>query len=332
MCETQLFRTPVATAPSAHPIQPHEGCVLLGSCFAQEMGSRMSSHGLHVTCNPLGTLYNPASIALLVHHALQGDEAGSLPLLEAHGRWRCWLAGTQVEEPSREAITATLTSRLALLGQALRDAAHLYVTLGTNVCYRLRDGGSVVANCHKMPANLFREDSLSVTQCAQALMDMADELRQACPRLRLTFTVSPYRYAKYGFHQSQLAKATLLLAVEEVCRRLPGASYFPAYELLLDELRDYRFYADDMLHPSPMAADYIWQRFCQSQLSESARQYIREYEPIRKGLAHRPSDPESAQYKAFREAIETKQRLLREKYGVPGIATGPATGADAMQL
>ena len=324
MRETPLFRTPVSAAPSARPIQPHEGCVALGSCFAQEMGTRMDEHGLRVLCNPLGTLYNPASIALLVHHAMEGG-TGHLPLFETRGRWRCWLAGTQVEGESRADITAMVASRLEQLGQALRSAAHLIVTLGTSVCYRLRDSGEVVANCHKMPASLFQEDSLTTGQCADVLTGMVGELLRVNPHLNVTFTVSPYRYAKYGYHRSQLAKATLLLAVDEVCRRQEEASYFPAYELLLDELRDYRFYADDMLHPSPLAADYIWQRFCQSRLSARAKDYVREYEPIRKGLAHRPSDPGSAQYRAFRQALEVRRGELRKKYGFPCAPEGDGT-------
>ena len=316
MHEATLFRTSVETPASPHPIQPHEGCVLLGSCFAQEMGSRMSAYGLPVLCNPTGTLYNPASIAMLVHQALKGD-AGRLPVFESGDRWRCWLAGTQVEEATHDAIISTMTHELKQLEEALTHATHLFITLGTNVCYRLQENGEVVANCHKMPARLFLEDTLSLKQCTGTLSARTDALLQANPNLHITFTISPYRYAKYGFHRSQIAKATLLLAVEEVCQKQPAASYFPAYEILMDELRDYRFYADDMLHPSSVAADYIWHRFCQSRMSARTREYIKEYEPIRRGLAHRPSDPHSPQHRAFLEGLELKRKELEKKYGMP---------------
>ncbi len=330
MSETMLFRTPVQVTPPAHPIQPYEDCVLLGSCFAQEMGARMTAHGLRALCNPLGTLYNPASIARLVHHALKGRQE-PLPVLETHGQWHCWLAGTQVEEATREAITTRMAHELSRLGQALSSASHLFVTLGTNVCYRLHSDGSVVTNCHKMPASLFQEDTLSLAQCTETLQDMTRELLEENPRLHITFTISPYRYAKYGFHRSQLAKSVLLLAVEEVCRGQQAVHYFPAYEILLDELRDYRFYADDMLHPSQMAADYIWQRFCQAYMSERTRQYIQEYEPVRKGLAHRPSDPGSPQHLAFVRGLEEKAAELRRKYGMEEEATHDATDATGKQ-
>lgn len=330
MSETMIFRTPVQVTPPAHPIQPYEDCVLLGSCFAQEMGTRMAAHGLRALCNPLGTLYNPASIARLVHHALRGMRE-PLPVLEAHGQWHCWLAGTQVEEATREAITARMRHELARLGQALSCASHLFVTLGTNVCYRLLSDGGVVTNCHKMPASLFQEDTLSLSQCVDTLHGMTRELLEENPRLHITFTISPYRYAKYGFHRSQVAKSTLLLAVEEVCRGQQAVHYFPAYEILLDELRDYRFYADDMLHPSQMAADYIWQRFCQAYMSERTRQYILEYEPVRKGLAHRPSDPDSPQHLAFVRGLEEKAAELRRKYGMEGEAADTATDTTGKQ-
>lgn len=313
MSETTLFRTLVETPLSHHLIQPHEGCVLLGSCFAQEMGNYMKAFELDVLCNPTGTLYNPASISLLIHHALKNKE-GHLPIFVHDQRWRCWLAGTQIEEESEEAITATMQEKLNDLDTALGKATHLFITLGTNIYYRLKENNQVVTNCHKMPASLFTENALSTDECADILQAMIDELLNKNPHLSITFTISPYRYAKYGFHTNQIAKSTLLLAVEEVCRTRQEVSYFPAYEILLDELRDYRFYAEDMLHPSPAAVAYIWQRFCQSYLSEQTRQYLKEYEQILKGFAHRPSKPDSPQHKAFIANLENKREELRRKY------------------
>lgn len=324
MQDSALFRTPVETSPSLHPIQPHEGCVLLGSCFAQEMGHRMSEYGMDVLCNPLGTLYNPASIALLVRHALCPDEE-PLPVLERDEQWYCWLAGTQVTGSSEEELRQMVRQKLEELREALLQASRLIVTLGTNVCYRLVVDGSVVANCHKMPARLFQEDALTLQQCTDTLKEMTDRLLAANPHLNVTFTISPYRYAKYGMHQSTLTKATLQLAVQEVLTTQEQADYFPAYEILTDELRDYRFYADDMLHPSCVAVDYIWLRFCQSHLSAQARQYIQEYEPIRKGLVHRPSNPDSDRHRAFTASLTAKATALREKYGMKTPTTDHAT-------
>ena len=316
MSDTTLFRTLVETPLSCHPIQPQDGCILLGSCFAQEMGNYMNAYEMDVLCNPTGTLYNPASISLLIHHALRHTEEEDLPVFTNNDKWYCWLAGTQLAGNTREEIIVMMKEKLSLLKATLQHASHLFITLGTNICYRLKEDNSVVTNCHKMPANIFTESALSVEECTDTLLTMTDELLSWNPHLGITLTVSPYRYAKYGFHKNQIAKATLLLAVEEVCHTRPEVSYFPAYEILLDELRDYRFYAEDMLHPSPTAVAYIWQRFCQSYMSEHSRQYLREYEQILKGLTHRPSHPDSPQHKAFIANLETKREELRRKYGL----------------
>ena len=146
----------------------------------------------------------------------------------------------------------------------------------------------IVANCHKVPSKLFDEVTLDTEACLATLCSMMDLLVKECPKLKVVFTVSPYRYKKYGFHGSQLAKATLLLTVDKLCRLYPEqATYFPAYELLLDELLDYRFYADDMIHPAPAAVNYIWQRLAESGMSEGMRQYLKDYEPTRKAKMHR---------------------------------------------
>ncbi|MGN0233348.1 MAG: GSCFA domain-containing protein [Bacteroidaceae bacterium] len=316
MSENTLFRTSVETPLSDHPIQPHESCVLLGSCFAQEMGNYMKAFEMDVLCNPTGTLYNPASIALLVHHALK--KGGDLPIFTNEDKWRCWLAGTQIEENSREAIMTTMREKLELLNTALCKSTHFFITLGTNICYRLKENNEVVTNCHKMPANLFTENALSPDECITILHAMADEVLDRNPHLHITFTISPYRYAKYGFHKNQIAKSTLLLAVEEICQTRKEVSYFPAYEILLDELRDYRFYAEDMLHPSPTAVAYIWQRFCQAYMSEQTHLYLKEYEQILKGFAHRPSSPDCPRYKAFIANLENKRETLRKKYNMQG--------------
>ena len=149
----------------------------------------------------------------------------------------------------------------------------------------------IVANCHKVPSRFFDEMTLSLEACTEALSGMMDLLEKECPKLKVVFTVSPYRYKKYGFHGSQLAKATLLLTIDRICQIHPKtAIYFPAYEILLDELRDYRFYADDMIHPAPAAVNYIWQRMVESCMDEEMQHYLKDYEPIRKAKGHRSTN------------------------------------------
>ena len=193
------------------------------------------------------------------------------------------------------------------------------ITLGTNHVYREKATGEIVDNCQKRPQTLFQEEQLTIGQCRDSLLKAIDVLRSSNPLTKIILTVSPIRYAKYGYHASQLSKATLLLAVDSLLRdsdlgKAGGVYYFPAYEIINDELRDYRFYAPDMLHPSQQAVDYIWERFVAIVFSDSTREYLREWKPIKEALAHRPFNPDSDAYRSFlARTIEQKQRLS-DKY------------------
>ena len=188
-------------------------------------------------------------------------------------------------------------------------------TLGTNHVYRLRETGEIVDNCQKRPQSLFHEEELSVDDCCDYLLKAIGVLRQLNPLTRVVITVSPIRYAKYGYHGSQLSKATLLLAVDKLLgsQSIVGSetlAYFPAYEIVNDELRDYRFYAPDMLHPSQQAVDYIWERFVDVVFSDAAKRYLQEWKPVKEALAHKPFNPESDAYRAFiSRTMEQKQQL-----------------------
>lgn len=184
-----------------------------------------------------------------------------------------------------------------------------FLTLGTNHVYREKATGVIVDNCQKRPAALFTEEELTIEQCADYLLCTVDVLQSWNPDIHVVLTVSPIRYRKYGYHESQLSKATLLLAVAK-----SSLSYFPAYEIVNDELRDYRFYATDMLHPSEQAVDYIWERLVQTYFSPAARQWLTDWEPVRQALTHRPFDAESAEYKAFMDKTMLKIEALQKKY------------------
>ena len=191
----------------------------------------------------------------------------------------------------------------------------VFLTLGTNHVYRLKETGEIVDNCEKRPAALFQEEELSVDACADYLMQAVTLLRQVNPDIRIVLTVSPIRYRKYGYHGSQLSKATLLLAVEKIRVNLcQSVAYFPAYEIVNDELRDYRFYKSDMLHPSEQTVEYIWQRLYESYLSDEAKAFIQEWAPLKAAFHHKPFDPESEEYKAFMHKTMLKVAELKKKY------------------
>lgn len=189
----------------------------------------------------------------------------------------------------------------------------VFITLGTNHVYRLKETGEIVDNCQKRPQALFQEEQLSVDECADTLCRVVDTLRACRPDVCVVFTVSPIRYRKYGYHESQLSKATLLLAVDKVVESMK-ADYFPAYEIILDELRDYRFYSEDMLHPSAQAVEYIWQQLVEHYLSPRARQFLQEWAPLKAALAHRPFNPDGEEYRAFMDKTMLKVAELQKKY------------------
>ena len=211
---------------------------------------------------------------------------------------------------------ASILHTVERYGEAV-DVAIL--TLGTNHVYREKATGEIVDNCQKRPQALFQEEVLSVDVCRDYLLKAIQVLRSRNPHTRIIITVSPIRYAKYGYHGSQLSKSALLLAVDSLLRdsdivKAGGVYYFPAYEIVNDELRDYRFYAPDMLHPSQQAVDYIWERFVAIVFSDSAREYLREWKPIKEALAHRPFNPDSDAYRSFLARTMEQKKCLSDKY------------------
>lgn len=189
------------------------------------------------------------------------------------------------------------------------------LTLGTNHVYILKETGEIVDNCRKRPQRLFREEQLTVDGCLGYLSRAVETLLSRNPDVRVVVTVSPIRYAKYGFHGSALSKAVLLLAADRLASMYPDVvEYFPAYEIVNDELRDYRFYAEDMLHPSQQAVAYIWERFAEAFFSEDTWRFLEEWRPIKEALAHRPFRPDSDEYKEFLAATMRKAELLARKY------------------
>lgn len=301
----KLQTTIEITAPS-QLISLRNRIAFIGSCFAQHIGERMRQSGLPALVNPFGVLYNPLSILQVL---TQNPMYEPLYFEDEDHRWHCWLTDSSKNASTLEACKAGLLSARGRLFEWNPNV--VIITLGTNRYYERE--GMVVGNCHKRPQGEFQEKDLSVEQMTTIL----ESICQLFPKAQVVLTVSPYRYAKYGFHQSRLAKAALLLAVEAVQQKRPEqVSYFPAYEIQLDELRDYRFYAQDMLHPSEQAIEYIWERFVDRFFDAETHRYLSDYEPIRKAFLHRPEDPNSPATLRFHE--QTQQRLseLLTKYNI----------------
>ena len=270
------FRTRIDIEKSPWKVEPTDSMLFLGSCFADNIGKRFQEECLDAVVNPSGVLYNPASIASSLARWCGGDAA-----------------------------------------EGFADHRNLlFLTLGTNHVYILNETGEIVDNCRKRPASLFTERELSIEECRGYLQQVVDLWTSRGEENRVIITVSPIRYAKYGYHESQLSKAVLLLAADAVVRGNERCSYFPAYEIMNDELRDYRFYNPDMLHPSQQAVEYIWERFADTYFSEQTLRFIAEWQPIKAALNHRPFDAESEEYKTFRQDTLTKEKNFYQKYGI----------------
>ncbi len=260
-------------------IEPHDRLLFVGSCFADNIGKRFVDNGFNAVVNPFGVMYNPVS----VKHTLE-------KLTNDSDGWKFdWV----------------------------------FITLGTNHVYREIATGEIVDNCQKRPQKLFNEEIMSVEECTQVL----EECVQISNGSNIVFTVSPIRYKKYGYHESQLSKATLQLAIRNIesrstkdnstfCNLQSALNYFPAYEIVLDELRDYRFYAADMIHPSEQAVDYIFERFRETYFTDSTKSFYEEYQPIKQALNHRPFNPDSAEYKQFLVNVQRKQYEFKRKWKV----------------
>lgn len=281
MDSLSIFRTTFPTSPGPFSLSPEQGgMVLMGSCFTDEIGERLLRAGYPAEVNPCGVQYNPASIALLLRAAATGEMPESW-LFEHDGRWRVWLMPQKFSAPDRATARAIAQQALRTLAQGLRKAQVLVITLGTAWVYQhqLPPYRGIVGNCHKVHPREFLRRRLSVEEATDRLLQSLEMVRDLNRDIKIIFTVSPIRHFKDGAHENTLSKATLHLACDVLANRLADTDYFPAWELLLDDLRDYRFYGPDMLHPSPTAVDYIWHHFqgryfspaLQARLSEATR-------------------------------------------------------------
>ena len=239
--------------------------------------------------------------------------AGDSELFCHEGVWHSYMHHSRFSADSQEACVAMINDSLQEASGQMASSDCLLLTFGTARCYYLKATGRVVANCHKLPERLFDRRLLSAEDIVKDYVELIEQLLERRPTLRILFTVSPVRHAKDGFHGNQISKAVLLIAIERLCELFPNCHYFPSYEILLDELRDYRFYADDMLHPSTLATDYVWECFCESYFTAETCIIKDACEEIARGLQHRPFRPDSMQYKKFLNQIVLKIGRLMEK-------------------
>lgn len=285
------FRTEISPLPDLRGAIDHSSRVwTIGSCFADNIGDRMLAEGFDIEVNPLGTLYNPLSILNSIAALVEGKVYTPADFFPHEGKFRSYDFHSIYSRPTAEEAAELVNSRLTQLREGLPQLSTLILTFGSARCFRLKSTGQAVANCHKQHPDLFRVDDLSVETCVEAISETISLMTRVCPELsRVILTVSPIRHKTYGLHTDKLSKATLLLACERVRQSDPSLIlYFPSYEIMMDDLRDYRFYASDMVHPSEVAVDYIYDLFSRTFYSDpTIREAASRLRAFRRTL-HRP--------------------------------------------
>ncbi len=307
------FRTVVHTKKSEHTISHTTSTMLLGSCFAQHIATKLLQHKLP-TYAPFGVLYNPSSIACSLNSILEKKVFSQQEVFFQHEMWKSYAFHSTYNDASAENLVERMNTEISTGYAFLQNCNTLIITLGTAYVYTLKETGEVVANCHKSDAALFTRKRLDMAEIVSEYTELINRLLLFNPNLSILCTVSPIRHWKDGAHENQLSKSILLLAIDSLQKQYTQVHYFPSYELVLDDLRDYRFYERDMLHPNSTAIDYVWKAFGESYFSQETKEINREVADLVKSESHRPINPDSTRYLQFIEQHAKKRSLLRAKY------------------
>lgn len=309
------FQTSVELPAGLPPVSHADHILLMGSCFAENIGALLMDAKFRLNLNPFGILYNPLSILSALREIATKKEYTEKDLFAYRGLWHSPMHHGSFSASTPEETLQNINDRLQQACQAMQQLDWLMLTFGTAYVYEQKETGKVVANCHKLPENNFSRRLLLVDEIVDEYTSLITSLAARNPNLKILFTVSPIRHIRDGMHANQLSKSTLLLAIDRLQQLFPQhVFYFPSYEIVLDELRDYRFYADDMLHPSPLAVRYLWERFSETFFSADTKQVMAEVEDIWRDLAHKPFHPGSEAYQRFLGQIVLKIERLIGKY------------------
>lgn len=303
--------TDVKIQPIEQRIVYGDKLLFLGSCFADEIGNICKGLGFDALVNPFGVLFNPANISQSVERLESGKDFTKDDVIEVGGEFFCTFShNTEFWNPSPEKLLETVNSSLNSARQHFMHAKWIVISLGTSWIYRHKQRGLIVSNCHKLPSQLFQREFLTTEQSTELLSQLVEKHKDK----QFIFTISPLRHLKDGLHENQISKAALLLAVDEICKHFGNAHYFPAYEILLDELRDYRFYKEDMIHPTEQAVRYIWERFTDFAIAESELPAMKQAQELKLMLQHKVFFPESEAFRKFEKLKNEKIQELISHY------------------
>lgn len=313
---TERFRTAITPMPQQPAITLQQQILALGSCFTDCTGERLIAHKFQALSNPFGTIFNPSSIAQLLRHSLEQQAPDPNTYLSREGIYYNELLHSDFSASDQAQLSQQVQAAFTEVNQWLHQSSWLLVTFGTAFIYRRKSTGNIVTNCHQLPASLFERSLLSVEEIVTDFTALWKQLRAVNPNLRIVLTVSPVRHLKDNLAMNSVNKSVLRLACHALQEQLEGVDYFPAYEALMDDLRDYRFYKADLVHPNEAAESYIWELFCQSYLASTAQSFLKEWQKVRKALAHRPRHPQTPSHQKFIQATLQQLQALSQQYGI----------------
>lgn len=309
------FTTKIPIPKSHFPIDYHSKIVALGSCFAVNMSDKFDDYQFQNTANPFGILFHPLAIYEIIRRSIQEDFFSESELFFHNERWHSFDVHSDLSSDQKEILLQKLHQLLVDFKTQITSASHILITYGTAWVYKEKASQKIVANCHKVPQSQFEKELLSATKIQEAIQDTMALIQSVNPHAHLIFTVSPVRHLKDGFVENQQSKSNLIIGIHQTLKAQQSAhSYFPSYEIMMDELRDYRFYAEDLLHPNNTAVQYIWERFSESNIAEDAYSVMREVESIQKGLQHKPFHADSQSHQLFVSQLQEKIRNLQKRF------------------
>ncbi len=307
--------TPIGCTKLLRPIDTGGEILMMGSCFAEHIGGQLEEYLFPVILNPMGIQYNPLSIAKALEQIVDKRTYDETDLIEHQGRYHSLMHHGDFSHSDAQTVLERIRLHMERAHAILPTMKHLILTFGTAYVYEEAETGEVVSNCHKLPASQFTRRRLSVAEIVGVYDKVLDRLFQINNLLQVICTVSPVRHLRDGAHDNQLSKSTLLLAIDELqLKYLSRVQYFPAYEIVLDELRDYRFFNADMTHPSPLSVEIVWQKFRHACISEHVHDYMYQWQKILKHLGHRPVQPGSEAHRKFLQQVRNKIEQLRTQY------------------
>jgi len=312
------FRTKISILKNNIPIDYNSKIVSFGSCFAVNMAVKFDYFKFENTCNPFGILFHPLAIAKFIDFVVSEKQFTDEDVFFHNERWHCFDAHSDLSNANQESLLANLNAIVKSTKRQLQEASHIIITYGTSWIYRNVATNKIVANCHKVSQKEFKKEILSIESIEKSIQNTIALIQKINPNVNIIFTVSPVRHLKDGFVENQVSKAHLISAIYQILEskncKLKSAIYFPSYEIMMDELRDYRFYNEDMIHPNQVALDYIWQRFSETTISEESHSIMKEVETIQKGLQHRPFNPISDSHQQFLVKLHDKMLKLQNRF------------------